>query len=182
MGRRRYFAAHRLEMLLDEDDSRSSSRVREHGRFLLVSQLHVAIQTLWSQCLSHRSEWTNRLVVHSHFSPCLFDLRLRFRLRLSLCLLVQRTQAHNSGWMVVHPQVSPFLSSRCLRDQTRHLFRTPEWTNLVVAHSRVSPFLIIWFFEFWLDWEFLLLPASSESNFFIQFSVKEIFGRGRSDA
>ena len=46
MGCRRYFAASRLEVLLDEDDSRSSSRVREHESFLLVSQLHVAIQTL----------------------------------------------------------------------------------------------------------------------------------------
>ena len=53
-GCRRFFAANRLEVLLDEDDSRSSSRVREHGSFLLVSQLHVAIQTLWSQCLFPR--------------------------------------------------------------------------------------------------------------------------------
>ena len=42
----RYFVANRLEMLVDEDDSRSSSRVREHGSFLPVPQLHVAIQTL----------------------------------------------------------------------------------------------------------------------------------------
>ena len=34
------------EVLVGEDDSRSSSRVREHGSFLLVSQLYVAIQTL----------------------------------------------------------------------------------------------------------------------------------------
>ena len=54
MGCRRYFVANRLEVLLDEDDSRSSSRVREHGSFLLVSQLHVAIQTLRSQCLFPR--------------------------------------------------------------------------------------------------------------------------------
>ena len=42
MGYRRYFAASRLEVLVEEEDFRSSSRVREHGRFLLVSQLHVA--------------------------------------------------------------------------------------------------------------------------------------------
>ena len=36
----------------------TSSRVREHGCFLLVSQLHVAIQTLWSQCLFPRVVWT----------------------------------------------------------------------------------------------------------------------------
>ena len=57
----RYFAANRLEVLLDEDDSWSSSRAREHGSSLLVSQLHVAIQTLWSQCVFPRAVWTNRL-------------------------------------------------------------------------------------------------------------------------
>ena len=41
MGCRRYFTADRFEVLLDEDDSRSSSRVREHRSFLLVSRLHV---------------------------------------------------------------------------------------------------------------------------------------------
>ena len=64
MGCRSYFAANRLEVLLNEDNSRSSSRVREHGSFLLVSQLHVAIQTLWSQCLFPRAAWTNRWIVH----------------------------------------------------------------------------------------------------------------------
>ena len=39
MGCKRYFVANQLEVLVDEDDSRSSSRVREHGSFLLVSQL-----------------------------------------------------------------------------------------------------------------------------------------------
>ena len=42
---RLYFAASRPEVLLDEDDSRSSSRARESGSSLLVSQLQVAIQT-----------------------------------------------------------------------------------------------------------------------------------------
>ena len=46
MGCRRYFVANRLEVLLDEDDFRSSSPALERGIFLLVSQLHVAIQTL----------------------------------------------------------------------------------------------------------------------------------------
>ena len=54
MGRRHYFVADRLEELVDEDDSRSSSRVREHGNFRLVSQLHVAIQTLKSMSISSR--------------------------------------------------------------------------------------------------------------------------------
>ena len=68
MDCRRYFAASRLEVLFDEDDFRSSSRALECGSFLLVSQLHVAIQTLWSQCLFPRAEWT---VVHSRVSPFL---------------------------------------------------------------------------------------------------------------
>ena len=96
MGCRFYFAANQLEVHPDEDDSRSSSRVREHGSFLLVSQLHVAIQTLWRQCLFPRATWTNRLIVHfQQVSPFLFDLRLRFRLRLCLSLNVQLTLAHN---------------------------------------------------------------------------------------
>ena len=33
------------EVLVDDDDSRSSSRAHEHENFRLVSQLHVAIQT-----------------------------------------------------------------------------------------------------------------------------------------
>ena len=46
MGCRRDFAASRLEVLVDEDSSPSSSGAREHQSFLLVSQLHVAIQAL----------------------------------------------------------------------------------------------------------------------------------------
>ena len=64
MGYRRYSTASWLEVLLDEDHSRSSSRVHEHGSFLLVAQLHVAIQTLWSQCLFPRAVWTNPWIVH----------------------------------------------------------------------------------------------------------------------
>ena len=115
MGCRRYFAANRLEVLVDENDSRSSSRVREHGNFLLVSQLHVAIQTLWSQCLFPRPVWTNRWIVHfQRVSPFLLDLRLRFRLRLCLDLNVQQTLALN--WK----QVSLFWHW-CFRIQARRL-------------------------------------------------------------
>ena len=67
-------------------------------------------------------------------------------------------------WMVVHSKVSP-LSSSCFRDQTKHLFRSPEWTNLMVAHSRVSPFLIIGFL-FFFD---LVGVFTTSSNFWIQF-------------
>ena len=89
MGCRRYFVANRLEVHLDEDDSRSSSWVREHGSFLIVSQLHVTIQRLWSQCLCPRAVWKNRRIVYfKRVSPFLHDLRLRFRLRLCLDLSV----------------------------------------------------------------------------------------------
>ena len=47
MGCRHYFVAVRLEELVDEGDSRSSSRVREQENFRLVSQLNVAIQKPW---------------------------------------------------------------------------------------------------------------------------------------
>ena len=70
--------------------------------------------------LSEQTGW----FVHSQVSPFLFDLRLRFRLRLCLYLHVQQTLAHNSGWMTMHPQVSPFLSL-CFRSQARYLFRSP---------------------------------------------------------
>ena len=96
MGCRHYFVANRLEMLVDEGDSRSSSRVHEHGSFLLVSQLHVAIQTPWSRCLFPSAVWAHRWIVHfQRISPFLHDLRLRFRLRLCLDLSVQQTLAHN---------------------------------------------------------------------------------------
>ena len=46
MGCRRYSAASRLEVLLDEDDFRFSSRALERGFFLLLSKLIVAILAL----------------------------------------------------------------------------------------------------------------------------------------
>ena len=41
MGCRHYIVVDRLEDLVDECDSRSSSRAHEHENFRLVSQLHV---------------------------------------------------------------------------------------------------------------------------------------------
>ena len=43
MDCRRYSAASRLEVLLDEDDFRSFRRALESGNVLLLSQLHVTI-------------------------------------------------------------------------------------------------------------------------------------------
>ena len=53
----------------------------------------------------------------------------------------------------------------------------------MVAHSRVSSVLDNWVFDFgWICWESSLPPATSESNSFIQLSLKETFGGGRGDA
>ena len=52
MGCRRCFVANRLEELVDEGDSRSSSRVRERESFLLVSQLHVESMSMSSHCVN----------------------------------------------------------------------------------------------------------------------------------
>ena len=75
MDCRHYFVADRLEDLVDEVDSRSSSRAHEHENFRLVSQLHVAIQTPCSRWPPRRTVWTNRLVVQSQrASPFYHDL------------------------------------------------------------------------------------------------------------
>ena len=62
-------------------DSRSSSRVREHENFRLLSQLHVAVQTPWSRCPSPRAGGTNRWIVHflqvSPFLHCCFRSQTR---------------------------------------------------------------------------------------------------------
>ena len=162
---RRYFAANRLEVLLDEDDSRSSSRARGRGSSSLVSQLHVAIQTLWSQCLFPRAERTNRLVVHSQVSPFLFDLRLRFRLRLCLFLHVQQTLAHNSGWTTVLEFLVP---SRPNKTSFSDLLSKRTWWLLTHGSLR-SWKLGFWF---WLD---LLGVSTISSNFWIQFFHPIIF-------
>ena len=49
MDCRRYSAASRHEVLLDEDDFRSFSQALELGDVLLLSQLHVAVLVLWNQ-------------------------------------------------------------------------------------------------------------------------------------
>ena len=91
MGCRRCFVSHRLKKLDNEDDSRSSSRHREHKNFLLVSKLHMAIQTPWNRCLCARTVWTKRMVLHKRIFLFLHDLRLHCRLRLCLDLNVEQT-------------------------------------------------------------------------------------------
>ena len=103
------------------------------------------------------SEQTDGLT-HSQVSPFLFDLRLRFRLRLCLSLNVQQTLEHNSGWMTMHSQDSPCLRW-CFRNQTR--FARSSWWILV--HPLVYPF---WIIGFWLD---SLGVFATSSDFWIQF-------------
>ena len=130
-------------------------------------------------CLFHNCMWISRhSEVNVYFSSsCVNEpvLRLRFRLRLCLYLHVQQTLAHNSGWMVVHSQVSPFLSL-CFRSQTS-LVSKPGGCSFTGP-----PVLDNWGLDFgWICWESLLPPATSESNSFIQLSLQEIFGGGRGD-
>ena len=119
----KYFVVDRLEDLIDEGDSRSSSRVHEHENFRLVSQLHVAIKTLWSQCPPSRTVWTNRLVVHSQrVSPSYLDLHQRLCLCLCLSLNVQQTNWYSCS-------------------HERNVYRFPEHSNgTLVLSQRVSTF------------------------------------------
>ena len=154
----------RLEVLHDEDDSRSSSRVREHGSFLLVSQLHVAIQTLWSQCLCPRAVWTNRWIVHFQpISPFLLDLRPRFRLRLCLDLKLL-TDTGTQLWL------SPFTNLSVLE----FVLSRPNKTSLSISWvSCCSPTGLT---VLWLD---SLGIFAASSNFWIQFFHPIIFEGNR---
>ena len=176
MGCRRYFAASRLEVLLDEDDSRSSSRVREHRSFLLVSQLHVAIQTLWSQCLFPRAEWTNRL----DCLPVLFWSASTFS-SASSSLSTCSTDTGTQLWL----NDSAFTSLTVLEFVLSQPNKTSFPISLVSKQSGCSltslSVLDNWVFDFgWI----LLTVFTTSSNFWIQFfhpSIlkKKVFGRGR---
>ena len=112
MGCRRDFAASQLEVLLDEDDSRSSSRVREHGSFLLVSQLHV-VNVYSSRCVNKPMDCPLTSL------PVLIWSASTFSSASSSLLNVQQTLAHNS---------SPGLSvlTLVLSQPNETLFRFPE--------------------------------------------------------
>ena len=99
------------------------------------------------------------LIVHSRVSLFLFDLRLRFRLCLRLCLQVPQTLAHNSGWMVVHSQVSPFLSLCFATKQdifSDLLSKQTRWCSLTILSV-----LDNWVFGF--GWILGVFAASSDS-------------------
>ena len=157
-----------------------SSRVLERGNFLLLSLLHVTILALWSQCLFPRAEWT---IVHSQISTFLVWSACTFSSASSFFnLQIQQTLAHNSGWMVVHPQISPVLEFLVPSRPNKTSFPI-SWvkesagcspTGLSVLDNRVFGFV-------WIRWVSKLLPATSESNSCIQLSLKETFGGGRGD-
>ena len=65
MGCRRYSAASRHEVLLDENDFRFLLQALELGDVLLLSQLHVTVLVFRSQC---------RAPPPLRVSPFLFDL------------------------------------------------------------------------------------------------------------
>ena len=167
MGCRRYSATSRLEVLLDEDDFRSFWRALELGNVLLLSQLHVTILVLWSQCRAPPPWWT---LVHQRVSPFLFDLLLQFLRGIDTQL-----------WVDFNPPTGLPVLVECL---------VSSWPNkMSFSISLVDscpptglPVLDDWVFGFgWIRWVSLLLPATSESNSFIQLSLEEIVGGGRGD-
>ena len=142
MGCKHYFVVDRLEDLVDGGDSRSSSRADEHEHFRLVSQLHVAIQTLQKRCPPLRTVWTNRLVVQSQrVSPFYLDLHLR----LCLCLC----QTNKLVFLQSREKCIDFLNTR---------------TGRLFCHDR-SPCSINWI-RVWLGW---LVVFCLSSNFWTQF-------------
>ena len=171
MGCRRYFAASRLEVLLDEDDSRSSSRVREHGSFLLLSQLHVAIQTLWSQCLFPRVVWTNGMVVHSQVSPVLVWSASTFSSPVFVFIYTSHRHWHTTLYRSLRSWVCAFAKQDIFSDflgkQTRWLLtRLPIFDNEFLSFG-------------WIRWESLVLPAIIQ--FFHPITFEEVVGGGRGD-
>ena len=94
MGCRRYFAASRLEVLVDEDDFRSFLQALELGDVLLLSQLHVTVLVLWNQ-------FRAPFLIHQHGSP-------------STCVIffkMFRVSTRNALWILIHIRVSPSLLS-----------------------------------------------------------------------
>ena len=144
MGCRHYFVADRLEDLVDEDDSRSSSRVHEHENFRLVSQLQMAIQTPWNRCLSPRAGGTS---VHQRVVPFYLDPHLRLCLCLCLSLKVQQTNWYSRSQE--RETCIDFLSTR---------------TGRLFCHNK-SPCSMNWI-RVWLSW---LVVFCLSSNFWRQF-------------
>ena len=167
MGCRRYSVASRLEVLLDEDDFRSFWRALELGNVLLLSQLHVKILVLWSQCRA---------------PPTLVDSCPP----TGLPVLVWSSSSIFKGigtqhWVDFKPPTGLPVLVECLMS---------SWLNKIsFSISLVDscpptglPILDNSVFGFgWIRWVSLLLPATCKSNSFIPLSIKEIVGGGRGD-
>ena len=93
MGCRRYSAALRFEVPLDEEDFRS----------FLTSSWTQKFSASFTPACDNPGTLKSRSISSNWVSPFLFDLRLR------LCLQFVQALTHNSGWILVHPRVSPFL-------------------------------------------------------------------------
>ena len=132
MGCRRYSAAKRLEVLLDEDDFRFSWRALERGSFLLHSQLQVNVYFL---------ELSERLSTHGSLRSCLICVYV-FVCVFVFCLQVQQTLARNSGWTFGPLTGLTVLVEFLVPSRPNKTSFSISWA---VAHPRVSPFVIIGF-------------------------------------
>ena len=92
MGCRRYSAASRHEVLLDENDFRSFWQALELGDVLLLLQLRVKISVLWNQ-----------------FCAPLSDPPIRVSAYLFGLLQHVQVSTRNSWWIRVHIRVSAYL-------------------------------------------------------------------------
>ena len=165
MDCRRYSAASRLEVLLDEDDFRSFSQALELEDVL---QLSVTVLSLWNQCCVPPSDPPWRV------SPHLFD---HFQ-----HVGVSKTQRSvdsdpHTGLSVIVESVTASCFS----------WLSVSWSNSVrFSISFVDPcprtglrVLDIWVLGFgWIRWVSLLLSATSESRLHVHFG-EEIAGGGR---
>ena len=164
MGCKHYFVADRLEALVDEGDSRSSSRAHERENFRLVSQRYVAIQTpkksmsTSSSCVDEAvgCPLTTGLPVLSRSAPT----------SLSVCLSKRSTNK------------LVFLQSR--ERETCIDFLTTR-TGRLFCHNGSLRSIIGSGFG-WVGWLLSVCRATSEPNSFIHSFLKEIFGGGRGDS
>ena len=165
MDCRRYSAASRLEVLLDEDDVRFFDELLNSEMFCFF------YNCMWQSWYSEVSVGLLQLgaLLSTNGSPFLFDLLLQF------------VGIDTQLWMDFNLPTGLTVLVE---------FLVPSWPNK-------TSFSIFWvdscpptgltvldqwvFGSGWIRWVSLLLPATSESNSFIQLSLKKIVGGGRGD-
>ena len=172
MGCKRYSAASRLEVLLDEDDSRSSSRARERGSFSACftpacgNRDTLKSMSISSSCREQIDEISTSNKSPRSYLICVYVFCLRLCLDPSVSTDTG-TQLENKSpcsWVFLVPS-RPNKTSFPI-----------SWVNdcSPTGHTVLDN----WVFSFgWIRWESLLLPAISD----IQLSLKEIFGGSRGD-